>query len=172
MRFKDMLGNWSNGSSWVEFFKACSQRSGDEGRGVATILEMVALTRLECLIGSAAEMRMARTQAVHHARQRRAFGQLLIDQPLMRNVLADLALESEAAMVLAMRVARAVDAGSREPRDAAFARLATAVGKYWVCKRAPAFVNEAPHCLGGAGSVAGAKMEHGRGECRGRGRKY
>jgi putative acyl-CoA dehydrogenase len=95
---------------------------------------------------------------VHHARQRQAFGQLLIDQPLMRNVLADLALESEAAMVLAMRVARAVDGGGREPREAALARLATAVGKYWVCKRAPAFVNEAQECLGGAGYVEEAML--------------
>lgn len=158
MRLKDKLGNWSNASSEVEFCNAFAQRIGDEGRGVATILEMVALTRLECLIGSAAEMRMALTQAVHHARQRQAFGQLLIDQPLMRNVLADLALESEAAMVLAMRVARAVDGGGREPREAALARLATAVGKYWVCKRAPAFVNEAQECLGGAGYVEEAML--------------
>jgi len=158
MRLKDKLGNWSNASSEVEFCNAFAHRIGDEGRGVATILEMVALTRLECLIGSAAEMRMALTQAAHHARQRQAFGKHLIDQPLMRNVLADLALESEAAMVLAMRVARAVDGGGREPREAAFARLATAVGKYWVCKRAPAFVNEAQECLGGAGYVEGAML--------------
>lgn len=158
MRLKDKLGNWSNASSEVEFCDAFAQRIGDEGRGVATILEMVALTRLECLIGSAAEMRMALTQAAHHARQRRAFGQLLIDQPLMRNVLADLALESEAAMVLALRVARAVDAGGRDSREAAMARLATAVGKYWVCKRAPAFVNEAQECLGGAGYVEEAML--------------
>lgn len=158
MRLKDKLGNWSNASSEVEFCNAFAQRIGDEGRGVATILEMVALTRLECLIGSAAEMRMALAQAVHHARQRQAFGKRLIDQPLMRNVLADLALESEAAMVLALRVARAVDGSGREPREAAFARLTTAVGKYWVCKRAPAFVNEAQECLGGAGYVEEAML--------------
>src|SRR3546814_20320480 len=101
------ISDWSSDVCSSDLFcNAFAQRIGDEGRGVATILEMVALTRLECLIGSAAEMRMALTQAVHHARQRRAFGQLLIDQPLMRNVLADLALESEAAMGSAMRVAR------------------------------------------------------------------
>jgi len=158
MRLKDKLGNWSNASSEVEFCNAFAQRIGDEGRGVATILEMVALTRLECLIGSAAEMRMALTQATHHARHRVAFGKRLLEQPLMRNVLADLALEAEAAMVLALRVARAVDASHRDPREAAFARVATAIGKYWVCKRAPAFVNEAQECLGGAGYVEEAML--------------
>ncbi|MDX2299641.1 MAG: acyl-CoA dehydrogenase family protein [Xanthomonadaceae bacterium] len=158
MRLKDKLGNWSNASSEVEFCNAFAQRIGDEGRGVATIIEMVALTRLECLIGSAAEMRMALAQATHHARHRIAFGKRLFDQPLMRNVLADLALESEAAMALAMRVARAVDASGRDPREAAFARVATAIGKYWVCKRAPAFVNEAQECLGGAGYVEEAML--------------
>lgn len=153
MRLKDKLGNWSNASSEVEFCNASAQRIGEEGRGVATILEMVALTRLECLIGSAAEMRMALSQASHHARHRRAFGQRLLDQPLMRNVLADLTLEAEAALVLALRVARAVDASGHDHREAAFARVATAIGKYWVCKRAPAFVNEAQECLGGAGYV-------------------
>ncbi len=153
MRLKDKLGNWSNASGEVEFNGAWAQRIGDEGRGVATILEMVALTRLDCMLGSAAEMRRALVEAIHHARHRRAFGKLLVDQPLMRNVLADLALESEAATVFAMRVARAVDASPRDPREAAFARIATAVGKYWICKRAPAFVNEAQECLGGAGYV-------------------
>jgi len=153
MRLKDKLGNWSNASSEVEFDVAHARRIGDEGRGVATILQMVALTRLDCLLGSAAEMRMALVQAMHHARHRRAFGRLLVDQPLMRNVLADLALESEAATTLAMRVARAVDAASHSASEAALARLTTAIGKYWVCKRAPAFVNEAQECLGGAGYV-------------------
>src|SRR5690606_12809230 len=153
MRLKDKLGDWSNASSEVEFDDAWAQRIGDEGRGVATIIEMVMLTRLDCMLGSAAEMRMALAQALHHARHRRAFGKRLVEQPLMRNVLADLAIESEAATALAMRVARAVDAAPRDPAEAAFARLATAVGKYWICKRAPAFVNEAQACLGGAGYV-------------------
>ena len=152
-RLKDKLGNWANASSEVEFQGALAFRVGDEGRGVPTIIEMVALTRLDCMIGSAAEMRRALTEAVHHARHRRAFGRLLIDQPLMRNVLADLALESEAATAFAMRVARAVDRAPHDPLEAAFARIATAIGKYWICKRAPAFVNEAQECLGGAGYV-------------------
>ncbi len=105
------------------------------------------------MLGSAAEMRRALVEAIHHARHRRAFGKLLVDQPLMRNVLADLALESEAATAFALRVARAVDAAPHDSREAAFARIATAIGKYWICKRTPAFVNEAQECLGGAGYV-------------------
>ncbi|MFC4728481.1 isovaleryl-CoA dehydrogenase [Coralloluteibacterium thermophilus] len=153
MRLKDKLGNWSNASAEVEFAGALGHRVGEEGRGVATILEMVALTRLDCMLGAAAQMRMALAQALHHARHRRAFGRLLVEHALMQNVLADLALESEAAIALALRVARAVDAAPRDPGEAAFARIATAVGKYWLCKRAPAFVNEAQECLGGAGYV-------------------
>ncbi len=153
MRLKDKLGDWSNASSEVEFADALAYRIGDEGRGIATILEMVMLTRLDCMLGSAAEMRMALAQAMHHAAHRRAFGKRLIDQPLMRNVLADLAIESEAALALSMRVARAVDSSERDPAEAAFARVATAIGKYWICKRTPAFVNEAQECLGGAGYV-------------------
>ena len=152
-RLKDKLGDWSNASAEVEFQGALAWRVGEEGRGVATILQMVALTRQDCLIGSASLMRQALVQALHHARHRRAFGKALVQQPLMRNVLADLALESEAATALALRVARAVDASPRDPREAAFERLTTALGKYWVCKRAPAFVNEAQECLGGAGYV-------------------
>ncbi len=153
MRLKDKLGNWSNASSEVEFTGAYAQRIGDEGRGVATILQMVALTRLDCMLGSAAEMRRALVEAIHHARHRRAFGPLLIDQPLMRNVLTDLALESEAATAFCLRVARAVDAAPVDAGEAAFARIATAIGKYWICKRAAGFVNEAQECLGGAGYV-------------------
>jgi putative acyl-CoA dehydrogenase len=152
-RLKDKLGDWSNASSEVEFHGAWAQRVGDEGRGVATILEMVALTRLDCMIGSSALMRQAVAQAIHHAHHRKAFGKLLAQQPLMQNVLADLALESEAAMALTMRVARAVDGSGRDEGEAAFARIATAIGKYWICKRAPALVNEAQECLGGAGYV-------------------
>jgi len=152
-RLKDKLGDWSNASSEVEFLGASAYLVGPEGRGVPTILEMVALTRLDCILGSAALMRQAVVQALHHTTQRAAFGRKLVEQPLMRNVLADLALESEAAVALGMRVARAVDASARDPQEAALARLATAVGKYWVCKRAPAFVNEAQECLGGIGYV-------------------
>ena len=152
-RLKDKLGDRSNASSEVEFHDALATRVGEEGRGVAAILQMVALTRQDCLLGSASLMRQALVQALHHARHRSAFGRPLLAQPLMRNVLADLALESEAATALAIRVAKAIDASPRDPAQAAFARLATALGKYWVCKRAPAFVNEAQECLGGAGYV-------------------
>ena len=152
-RLKEKLGDWSNASSEVEFQGALAWMVGEEGRGVATILEMVALTRQDCMIGSSGIMRQALVQAVHHARHRKAFGKFLVDQPLMQNVLADLALESEAAMALTMRVARAVDGTQRDPKEAAFARIATAIGKYWVCKRTPPMVNEAQECLGGAGYV-------------------
>ena len=152
-RLKDKLGDWSNASSEVEFQGARAERVGDEGRGVATILEMVALTRLDCMTGSAGLMRQATVQALHHARHRHAFGKRLVEQALMQNVLADLVLETEAATALSLRVARAVDASARDPQEAALARIATALGKYWVCKRAPALVNEAQECLGGAGYV-------------------
>ena len=128
MRLKDKLGDWSNASSEVEFDDAWAFRVGDEGRGVATILEMVMLTRLDCMLGSAGLMRMALRQALHHARHRHAFGRCLLDQPLMRNVLADLVLESEAATALALRVAGAVDRAPQDPREAALARIATAIG--------------------------------------------
>jgi len=157
-RLKDKLGDWSNASSEVEFEHAFAWPVGDEGRGVATILQMVALTRLDCLVGSAALMRQALMQAMHHAQHRRAFGRLLVEQPLMRNVLADLALESEAATALAMRTARAIDASQRDPVEAALARALTALGKYWVCKRATTFVNEAQECLGGIGYVEDTPM--------------
>ncbi len=152
-RLKDKLGDWSNASSEVEFHGALARMCGAEGRGVATILEMVALTRQDCMIGSSSLMRQALVQAIHHTRHRSAFGKKLVDQVLMRNVLADLALESEAHVALTARVSRAVDASSRDESEAAFCRVATAVGKYWVCKRAAVFVNEAQECLGGAGYV-------------------
>ena len=152
-RLKDKLGDWSNASSEVEFQGALAWLIGEPGRGVAAILEMVALTRQDCMIGSSALMRQALVQAIHHTSQRKAFGKVLIDQPLMQNVLADLALESEAAIALTLRLSRAIDASPRDEREAAFARIVTAIGKYWICKRAPAFVNEAQECLGGAGYV-------------------
>ena len=152
-RLKDKLGNRSNASSEVELDEALALRIGDEGRGVATIIEMVNHTRLDCIAGSASLMRQAFAQAAHHARHRRAFGAHLVDQPLMRNVLADLALESEAATALMLRLARAVDRAAHDPAEAAFARLGIALGKYWVCKRAPAHAAEALECLGGNGYV-------------------
>ncbi len=152
-RLKQKLGNRSNASSEVEFHSAWAKRIGEEGRGVATIIDMVQHTRLDCVMGSAALMRQALEQAVHHARHRRAFGKALIDQPLMRNVLADLALESEAATLLLMRIARAFDEGDRE-----LARLAVAAGKYWVSKRAAAHTAEALECLGGNGFVEESPM--------------
>jgi putative acyl-CoA dehydrogenase len=150
-RLKDKLGDWSNASAEVEFEGALAWLVGEEGRGVANILQMVALTRLDCLIGSAALMRQALVQALHHCRHRQAFGKRLTEQALMRNVLADLALESEAATALALRTARSVDASARDAGEAALARVLTALGKYWVCKRATPFVNEAQECLGGIG---------------------
>jgi putative acyl-CoA dehydrogenase len=152
-RLKDKLGNRSNASSEIELDEALALRIGEEGRGVATIIEMVNHTRLDCIAGSASLMRQAFAQAAHHARHRRAFGALLADQPLMQNVLADLALESEAATVLMLRLARAVDRAPDDANEAAFARLGIALGKYWVCKRAPMHTGEAMECLGGNGYV-------------------
>jgi putative acyl-CoA dehydrogenase len=151
-RLKDKLGNRSNASSEIEYAGAEARLVGDEGRGVRTILAMVHHTRLDCVSGSAGLMRHALAQAVHHAAHREAFGRRLVDQPLMQNVLADLALESEAATALMLRLARAFDAGDDEG-ESAFARIATAVSKYWVCKRAPAMIYEAMECLGGNGYV-------------------
>jgi len=147
-RLKDKLGDRSNASSEVEFDGTTAWLVGEPGRGVPAIIEMVNMTRLDCVLGSAATVRAALTQAVHHARHRRAFGALLVDQPLMQNVLADLAVESEAATVLAVRLAAAVDAG-----ESAFLRLAGAAAKFWVCKRTPGVVAEAMEVLGGNGYV-------------------
>ncbi|MGY1690206.1 acyl-CoA dehydrogenase family protein [Geodermatophilus sp. SYSU D01105] len=147
-RLKDKLGDRSNASSEVEFEGTTGWLVGEPGRGVPTIIEMVNTTRLDCVLGSAATVRAALTQAVHHARHRRAFGALLVDQPLMQNVLADLALDCEAATALAVRLAAAVDAG-----EADFLRLAGAAAKFWVCKRTPTAVAEALEVLGGNGYV-------------------
>src|SRR5215469_9431656 len=149
LRLKDKLGNRSNASSEVEFRCASARLVGEEGRGIATIMEMVRHTRLDCALGSAASMRKAVAEATHHAVHRSAFGRRLIDQPLMRNVLADLCLESEAATTLAMRLARAFDRGAEDECEQKFARIATAIAKYWITKRAPAVVAEALECLGG-----------------------
>ncbi|MFD9033143.1 acyl-CoA dehydrogenase family protein [Streptomyces sp. NPDC059567] len=151
-RLKDKLGNRSNASSEPEFDDTVAWLVGAEGKGVRTIIDMVTMTRLDCILGSASGTRAALAQAAHHARHRSVFGAKLIDQPLMRNVLADLALESEAATTLALRVAGATDRAQRgDAGERAFLRLATAVGKYWVCKRQPAAVAEALECLGGNG---------------------
>jgi putative acyl-CoA dehydrogenase len=152
-RLKDKLGNRSNASAEVELDGAAGWPVGEPGRGLAAILEMVNHTRLDCVVGSAALMRQAVAQATHHAAHRSAFGRRLADQPLMANVLADLAVEAEAATMLAMRVAGAFDRAAGDPAEAAVGRLATAVAKYWVCKRAPAVAAEALECLGGNGYV-------------------
>lgn len=156
-RLKDKLGNRSNASSEIELDDAWALLVGEPGRGVQTIVEMVNFTRLDCINGSASLMRQAAAQAIHHATYRHAFGKALVDQPLMQNVLADLAIESEAAMVLLLRLARSVDRGN-DPREASVKRLGTAIGKYYVCKRAPIAVAEALECLGGNGYVEESAM--------------
>jgi putative acyl-CoA dehydrogenase len=164
-RLKDKLGNRSNASSEVEFHEAWARMVGEPGRGVPTIIEMVGHTRLDCAIGAAAGMRTGVLNATHHAAHRSAFGRRLIDQPLMRNVLADLCVEAEASTALAMRLARAYDeadadvrAGEDSSEAQMFKRLATAVGKYWACKRAPNHAFESLECLGGNGYVEESGM--------------
>lgn len=153
-RLKDKLGNRSNASSEVEFEGADGYLVGEIGRGVPTILEMGVHTRLDCAIGSAGILRAALTHALHHARERRAFGKLLVEQPLMRNVLADLALESEAATWLVLRLARAFDGRhAHDEHEALLARVLTPAAKYWVCKRLPAAVAEAMEVMAGNGYV-------------------
>jgi putative acyl-CoA dehydrogenase len=152
-RLKDKCGNRSNASSEVEFSETCGWMIGEEGRGIRILVEMAHFTRLECAVGSAAIMRQALVQALHHTAHRQAFGRRLAEQPLMRNVLADLALESEAATVLVMRLARAFDESEATESQRAVARLATPVAKYWLCKRLPAFAAEAMECHGGGGYV-------------------
>jgi putative acyl-CoA dehydrogenase len=147
-RLKDKLGNRSNASAEVELHGALGWLVGEEGRGVRTVAEMINLTRLDCALGSTALMRRATAEASHHAAHRSAFGRLLAEQPLMQNVLADLCVEAEAGTALVMRIARSWDEG-----DEVFRRLATAVGKYWICKVAVAHVAEALECLGGNGYV-------------------
>jgi putative acyl-CoA dehydrogenase len=147
-RLKEKLGDRSNASSEIELRGAWATLVGEEGRGVRTIVQMVVATRLDCVVGTAAGMRQAVEQATHHAAHRSAFGKLLIDQPLMANVLADLCVESEAATATALRLARAFEHG-----ETAFARIATPVAKYWVCKRGPGHAAEALECLGGNGYI-------------------
>ena len=157
-RLKDKMGNKSNASSEIEYHGAWARMIGQEGRGVATIIEMVRHTRLDCVFGSSASMRYAFSHAVHHASHRYAFGRRLIDQPLMQNVLADLAIESEAATSVALRLARWFDDSSNDPRAARLARIGTAISKYWVTKRNPAFASEALECIGGNGFIEESPM--------------
>jgi putative acyl-CoA dehydrogenase len=149
-RLKDKLGNRANASSEVEFEGTVGHLLGEEGRGVRTIIEMVARTRLDCVLGSTAGMRQSVAEAAWHARHRAAFGARLIDQPAMTAVIADLQLEAEAATVTAMRLARAHDDDASD-QEKAFRRLATAVAKDWICKRGPGHAYEALECLGGNG---------------------
>ncbi|MGD9960108.1 acyl-CoA dehydrogenase family protein [Nocardioides sp.] len=157
VRVKDKLGNRSNASCELEFDGTWAQRLGDEGRGVRTILEMVAATRLDCVLGSASLMRRALAEASWHVAHRSAFGSRLADKPLMQNVIADLAVESEAATALAIRLAAAVD-GAADPHEAALRRIALPLAKFWVCKRTPFMVAEALECLGGNGYVEESGM--------------
>ncbi|MBO9524346.1 MAG: acyl-CoA dehydrogenase family protein [Nocardioidaceae bacterium] len=159
VRLKDKLGNRSNASSEPEFDGTVAWLVGEEGRGVKTIIEMVSCTRLDCVTGSAGMMRKALVEAGHHVQHRSAFGANLIDKPLMRNVIADLAVESEAATTLALRLAGAADRGLRgDEGEQAFRRIATAVGKYWVTKRGAPFTAEALECFGGNGYVEESGM--------------
>jgi putative acyl-CoA dehydrogenase len=158
LRLKKKTGNASNASSETELRGALAWMVGQEGRGVATILEMVAMTRFDCMNGSSAGMRMATSQAIDHCRQRSAFGRLLVDQPIMQNVLADLAIETEAAVAMTMRMARAIDNRSEASEDH-LVRLCTAIGKYWICKRGPAHAYEAMECIGGSGVMEESPMQ-------------
>lgn len=157
-RLKDKLGNRSNASSEIEYRGTWAQMVGEDGRGVPTIIDMVTHTRLDCGLASAGFMRLGVAQAMHHARHRAAFGKLLRDQPLMKNVLADLAVEWEAAVMLMFRLARGYDEAMNDAPAQDFVRIATAVAKYWVCKRGPHHVYEAMECFGGAGYVEESPM--------------
>jgi putative acyl-CoA dehydrogenase len=157
-RLKDKCGNRSNASSEVEFDRAHAWLVGEEGRGVATIMEMVTLTRIDCAISSAGLMRFGLAQALHHCSHRIAFQKKLIDQPLMRQVLADMTLDQEAAVALVFRLVRAFERSGEDEADAAFARIMTPAVKYWVCKALPGFAYEAMECLGGNGYVEESPM--------------
>ena len=157
-RLKNKMGNVANASCETELRGAYAVMVGGEGRGVATILKMVSMTRFDCMIGSAAGMRQAAVQALHHCAQRAAFGKLLSEQPLMQNVLADLAIESEAALAMTMRIARALDSGEQSESEKLLVRMGTAVGKYWICKRTPGHAYEAMECIGGSGVMEDSIM--------------
>ena len=157
-RLKDKCGNRSNASSEIEYRGTRARMVGEEGRGIATLIEMAHLTRFDIVVASAAMMRAGLNQALHHAAHRRAFGRRLAEQPLMQNVLADLALETEAAALLAFRLAGAFDRAPQDPRERLLVRLMTPIAKYWLCKRLPAFAAEAMECLGGNGYVEDAPL--------------
>jgi putative acyl-CoA dehydrogenase len=157
-RLKDKCGNRSNASSEIEYRGTRARIVGAEGRGIATLIEMAHLTRFDIVVASAAMMRAALNQALHHAEHRHAFGRRLAEQPLMQNVLADLALETEAAALLAFRLARAFDRAAEDPHERLLMRLMTPIAKYWLCKRLPSFVAEAMECLGGNGYVEEAPL--------------
>ncbi len=157
-RLKDKCGNRSNASSEIEYHGAWAHRIGAEGRGIATLIEMAHLTRFDIVVASAGMMRGALNQALHHCEHRHAFGKRLAQQPLMQNVLADLALETEAATLLALRLARSLDRSPRDPQERLLARILTPVAKYWLAKRNPAFMFEAMECLGGNGYVEEAPL--------------
>lgn len=157
-RLKNKLGNRANASSEVEYDQTSGWLMGEEGRGVATIIEMVNHTRLDCAIGASALMRAGLVQALHHSRHRAAFGQTLQAHPLMQNVLGELALESEAALSLVLRLARSFDRANQDAHEAAFRRIATPIAKYWLCKRVVPQVAEALECLGGGGYVEESLM--------------
>jgi putative acyl-CoA dehydrogenase len=158
MRLKDKLGNRSNATAEAEFDGAIGWLVGELGRGLPTVLDMVTLTRLDCAVASAGLMRIALAEAVHHARHREAFGEVLLDQPLMNRVLADMALDAVAAAALAFRLAESYDRANNDPAEAAFARLMTPATKYWVTKIAPAMIAEAMECLGGNGYVEESRL--------------
>lgn len=150
-RLKNKMGNVANASSETELRGAYALMIGEEGRGVATILKMVSMTRFDCMVGSSAGMRQAAVQALHHCSQRSAFGKRLSEQPLMQNVLADLVIENEAALAMTMRMARALDHADQNDAERLLMRMGTAVGKYWICKRTPEHAYEAMECIGGSG---------------------
>jgi putative acyl-CoA dehydrogenase len=158
MRLKDKLGNRSNATAEAEFEQAAAWLVGEPGHGISTIIDMVTLTRLDCSVASAGLMRIALAEAVHHCRYRRAFGQPLVDQPLMTRVLADMALDAVAASALAFRLAESYDRAADNPQEAAFARLMTPAVKYWVTKVAPPMIGEAMECLGGNGYIEESQL--------------
>ncbi len=157
-KLKNKMGNVANASSEMELRGAYALMVGEEARGVRTIIDMVAMTRFDCMIGSSAGMRQALAQAIHHCRHRKAFGKKLTDQPLMQNVLADLALESEAATAMTMRIARALDRQEADENERRLVRLGTALGKYWICKRVSGHAAEAMECIGGSGVMEDSIM--------------
>src|SRR5689334_12365510 len=158
-RLKDKCGNKSNASSEVEFYDLHAVMLGEEGRGVRTIIEMAHATRIDFAIGSSGLMRQALSQVIHHTSNRRAFQRSLVDLPVMRNVVADLAVESEAMLWLSMRLAAAFDRAKADPTEALISRICTPIAKYWTCKRAPTFVAEALECHGGNGFIADHPLE-------------